>query len=209
MGLRKEKAARIKLSVLDQTLRLIGKKPFQDLYVEEICGKVKISKVTLFKYFPQKEDILLYYLRVWCYRRAVELRDKPKAGMAGVMYLSDKLCDDAENYPGLLLSLLGYLSDLKRPPKPFPLKAEEKILLYPLILDAASIEIHSLEQMIESFVLEAIFKKEITRTTSTKEITNLITSIVYGSLATAHITQQSALRIFFRRNIDLALKGLQ
>ena len=59
MGLRKEKAARIKVQVLDQTLRLIGKKSFDDLYIEDLCAKVKISKVTLFKYFPQKEDILL------------------------------------------------------------------------------------------------------------------------------------------------------
>ena len=74
MSLRKEKAARLKLAVLEQTVRLIGKKPFDDLYVEDICDKVKISKVTLFKYFATKEDILSYYFRVWCLRRVVELR---------------------------------------------------------------------------------------------------------------------------------------
>src|SRR5688572_26126740 len=96
MSLRKEKAARLKLSVLDFTVRLIGKKSFDDLYVEEICDKVKISKVTLFKYFPQKEDILLYYYRVWCLRRAVELRDKPKEGMQAIYYLFDRLAERSE-----------------------------------------------------------------------------------------------------------------
>ena len=58
MSLRKEKAARLKVQVLDHTLKLIGKKSFDDLYIDDLCAKVKISKVTLFKYFPQKEDIL-------------------------------------------------------------------------------------------------------------------------------------------------------
>src|SRR5277367_2360065 len=93
MSLRKEKAARLKLSVLDQTVKLIGKKSFDDLYVDEICNKVKISKVTLFKYFPQKEDILSYYFRVWCLRRAVELHDKPKEGVQGILFLFDKLSE--------------------------------------------------------------------------------------------------------------------
>ena len=129
MSLRKEKAARLKLSVLEQTLKLIGKKSFDDLYVDEICAKSKISKVTLFKYFPQKEDILLYYFRIWCLKRAVELNEKPRDGLAGINYLFDKLSEECDVYPGIILSLFAYLADLKRPPKPFPVKLEEKMLI--------------------------------------------------------------------------------
>ncbi len=86
MSLRKEKAARLKVHVLDQTLKLIGRKSFDDLFVDDICEKVKISKVTLFKYFPQKEDILLYFFRMWSLRRSVELVHKPKEGLAGIYY---------------------------------------------------------------------------------------------------------------------------
>lgn len=208
MSLRKEKAARLKLSVLDHTLRLIGKKSFDDLYVEEICSKVKISKVTLFKYFPQKEDILLYYFRLWCLKRAVELKETPKEGLTGILFLFEKLGEDFENHPGIILSLVAYLSDLKRPPKPFPVKPEEKKLLYPHVKDIQQIEIHSLDQMIERFALEAVFRKEITRTSATRDIANLVTSVFYGSILTAHLQQVDQLKFFFRRNVDLILKGL-
>jgi AcrR family transcriptional regulator len=209
MSLRKEKAARLKLSVLDHTIRLIGKKSFDDLYVDEICEKVKISKVTLFKYFPTKEDILLYYFRVWCLKRAVELRDKPKEGMAGITYLFDKLSEEAEMYPGIILSLFAYMADLRRPPKPFPMKPEEKKLLFPDIKDVQSIEILTLDQMFEKFSLEAIFKKEITKSSSTRDLTNLFTSMFYGSILTAHLLQLDQLKFFFKRNIEMTLKGLQ
>jgi AcrR family transcriptional regulator len=209
MGLRKEKAARLKLAILDGTLKLIGKKSFDDLLVDEICAKVKISKVTLFKYFPQKEDILLYYFRLWCLKRAVELHDKPKEGLAGVTFLFDKLSEDVETHPGIILSLFAYLADLRRNLRPFPVKVEEKKFLYPELENIGTIEIQSVDQMFEKFSLEAIFKKEITKTSSTRDITQVLISVFYGSVLTAHINQISTLKIFFRKNLELTLKGLQ
>jgi AcrR family transcriptional regulator len=209
MGLRKEKAARLKLAVLEQTLKLIGKKPFDDLYVESICEKVKISKVTLFKYFPGKEDILAYYFRIWCLRRTVELKEKPKEGLQGIFYLFDRLSEDTESHPGIILSLIAYLSNPKRPPKPFPVKAEEKKLLYPSVPEIQSVDIQSIDQMFEKFALEAIFRKEITKATSTRDVTNLLSSVFYGSIITAHLLQISPLRMFLRRHVELAMKGLQ
>ena len=208
MSLRKEKAARLKVQVLEHTLKLIGKKAFDDIYVEDICEKVKISKVTFFKYFPQKEDVLLYHLRIWCLGRSVELRQKPREGMQGVYFLLDKLSEECETHPGLMLSLIGYLADFKRPPKPFPVKPEEKKLLFPETEDINAIEILSLDQMLEKFTLEAIFRKEITKTSSTRDITNLFNTIFLGSIITAHLSQQSPLKLFFRRNMDNLMKGL-
>jgi AcrR family transcriptional regulator len=208
MSLRKEKAARLKLAILDHTIRLIGKKSFDDLYVEEICAKVKVSKVTLFKYFPQKEDLLLYYFRLWCLKRTVELRENPKEGVAGIMFLFDKLGEDYEYHPGIILSLIAYLADLKRPPKPFPVKPEEKKLLLPNVKDIQQIEINSLDQLFERFALEAIFKKEITKTPSTRDVTNILTTVFYGSIITAHLQQVDQLKFFFRRNVELVFKGL-
>ncbi|MCK6618292.1 MAG: TetR/AcrR family transcriptional regulator [Cyclobacteriaceae bacterium] len=209
MGLRKQKAARLKVQILDQTVKLIGKKPFEDLFVDEICAKVKISKVTFFKYFPQKEDILLYYFRLWCFDCSVELQSKPREGLQGVYYLAEKLSEACENHPGLMLSLIGYLADLKRPPKPFPVKAEEKQLLYPGKPDILTLDILSLEQMLEKFSLEAVFKKEITKTSSTREVTHLFMTCLLGSVVTAHINQISPLRYFFKKNLELVVKGLQ
>ncbi len=208
MNLRKHKAAKLKLGILDQTLRLIGKKPFQDLHVKEICKRVKVSKVTFFNYFPMKEDVLLYYHRIWCFRRTLELTIKPKHGLQGIYFLADKLADDADTHPGLIYGLLGYLGDIKRSVKPFAVKPEEKSLLYPDRENAESIEIRSLEQMIEGFVLEAIFRKEITTTTSTRDLTNVFHSILYGSLLVSQLTRQASPGTVMRRNLDLFVKGL-
>lgn len=209
MSLRKEKAARLKLSVLEHTLKLIGKKSFDDLYVEEICDKVKISKVTLFKYFPQKEDILMYYFRIWCFHRGVELRDKPKEGLQAIQYLFDKLSESYETNPGIVLSLVAYIANPKRSVKPFPVKVEEKRILYEHREDVGSVEILSLEQMIEKFALEAILKKEISKTPVTRDITHLLLSVFYGCVVAAQVIQINSSKNFFRKNLELVVRGLQ
>ena len=208
MTLRKEKAARLKLAILDNTLKLIGTRPFADLHVDEICKKTKISKVTLFKYFPQKEDIALYFFRVWCLRRTLELQEKSREGLTGIYHLFDKLSEDVERVPGMVLALASYMADMKRSPKPSPLKAEEKKFLFPDVKDIHMVDIQSLDQMMEKFALEAIFKKEITKTTSTRDITNHLLSIFFGSIIVAHTNQISPVRNFFRKNLDLLVKGL-
>lgn len=209
MSLRKEKAARLKVQVLDHTLKLVGRKSFDDLYVDDICAKVKISKVTLFKYFPQKEDILMYYFRIWCLSRTVEMIQKPKEGLHAIYYVFDKLSEEYEERPGFLLSLVGYLADSRRAPKPFPVKPEERRLLFPEIDNIGSIEIHSLDQMLEKFVLEGILRKEVTRSISTRDITNILASLFYGGLLVGHLNQQSPLKPYFRRMIDMAVKAQQ
>ncbi|HEY8512175.1 MAG TPA: TetR/AcrR family transcriptional regulator [Cyclobacteriaceae bacterium] len=207
MSIRKEKAARLKIQILEHTLKLIGKKSFADLFVDEICARVKISKVTLFKYFPKKEDLLLYYHRIWCLARTVELHEKKKEGLQGIYFLFDRTSEELEQYPGMLLGLIGYLTDSRRPPKPYPVKREEKKLLYPNVQDVQALEILSVSQMLERFTLEAIMKKEITRSSSTADITHSLITMLYGSIVVSH-TNQQPVRPFFRKNLDSVLRGL-
>ena len=128
--------------------------------------------------------------------------------MQGVYYLLDKLSDECENHPGLMLSLVGYLADSKRPAKPFPVKQEEKKLFFPEPEDINNTEILSMDQMLEKFTLEAIMKKEITKTSSTRDITNLFMTLFLGSIISAQLTQQTPLKLYFRRNLDNLMKGL-
>ncbi|UII30949.1 TetR/AcrR family transcriptional regulator [Fulvivirga ulvae] len=208
VGVRAKKSARIKVEILIASTQLVGKKSFTELYVDDICDRVGISKVTFFKYFPQKDDILLYFLRTWCLDRAVDLYHNPKEGIEGIHYLFDKVADTFERNPGLMLSLISYFTSLTRPPSPFPLKSVERRILYPNEINLDKIQIMSIPQMMEKFLLEAIFKKQITLSSHTKELANLFITVLYGSIVTAHLEQISSIKVLFRRNIDNLLKGL-
>ena len=207
-GRRQLKSARLRLDILEVSQKLLGKKSFDQLYVETICEKVGVSKVTFFKYFPQKDDILLYYWRVWLFDRAIEQSHEPRHGVHGIYYLNEKLAASFVKHPGIILSLISYITGHSRPPAPVPLKAIDRALLYPKE-DVGAIEIRSLVQMLENFVLEAIFQKEITARSDTKEIAKMLLSVMYGSLVTAHVLQIDYLKLYLKHNLDIALNGLK
>lgn len=207
-GVRARKSAKIKLDILIASTQLLGKKSFRELYVDDICEKAGVSKVTFFKYFPQKDDVLLYYLRIWCLDRAIEFHHHPKEGLDGIFYLVEKLSDTYEKNPGLILSLISYITSLPRPPSPYPLKTLEREMLYPNDEAVKQIELMSIDQMLEKFLLEAIFQKQIVGVSDTKDISGLFLSVIYGSLITAHVRQIKPIRVFFKRNIENLLKKL-
>jgi len=207
--IRENKAATLKVSILQSTIELIGKKSFDKIHVNQICEVVGISKVTFFKYFPQKEDILLYYLRVWCFHRCVELSAEHKKGIEGIRYLFEKLSISYERNPGMFLGLISYLNRSDMPIRPFPLKRAERELFYPDIEKISEIDTLSLDQLFENFLLEAIFAKEITRTSNTKQLVLLLNSILYGTIMTVHLQQVEYPARLFKQNVNTLLDALR
>ena len=207
--LRPVKAAKLKLAILQATIDLIRDGSFKELHISELCNKIHISKVTLFKYFAQKEDILLYYMRIWTFHRAVELSENGKKGINGIFYIVDKLSESYERHPGLILSFIGHLANTQTIQRPFPVKEDERRMLYPNNENISDIEIKSLEQLLETFILEAIFNRQITKNSNTKELTNAVVSIIYGTILTAHTHRINPSKLYFKRNIELILSGLK
>ena len=208
-SLREHKAAKIKLSILQTTLELIDKDSFDKLHVNQICERVGISKVTFFKYFPQKEDILLYYMRVWCFQRCVELSQEPKNGIEGIRFLFDKVCYSYERTPGLFLGLVSYLNRLDMPVRPFPLKLIERQMLYPDVEKILEVDVLSMDQLFENFLLEAIFNKDITKTSDTKQLVLLLDSLLFGTIMMVHMQQSEFPSIIFKHNVETLLDSLK
>lgn len=128
--------------------------------------------------------------------RCVDIHQKPREGMAAIHFVFDKLSEELEDRPGMMLSVVAYLSDSRRSPKPFPVKMEEKKLYFRDSPDIASIEMLSLDQMFEKFSLEAIFKKEMTKSFNTRDITNLLLALFSAASSPATSITLARLKCF-------------
>jgi AcrR family transcriptional regulator len=60
MGLRERKKQRMYRDVSDVAIALFLEKGFENVSVAEIAAAAEISKPTLFRYFPTKEDLVLH-----------------------------------------------------------------------------------------------------------------------------------------------------
>lgn len=98
--LREIKKARTKIKLFHTALDIIGEKSFREVYVEELCDQVEISKVTFFKMFSRKEDILIYFMRLWLTDRMLELQETNKKGIAALRHIFEAVSNYAKEKPG-------------------------------------------------------------------------------------------------------------
>ncbi|OKP67375.1 hypothetical protein A3842_28230 [Paenibacillus sp. P3E] len=115
-GVREKKAALLRVSILEEMLRLLQTKSINDLTLEELCSNINTTKVTFFKNFSYKEQVLDYFICKWLYDRSFDIHHKKYQGEAGLYKVFQSICDDTVPGKKIMISLIQYYSKLTEKP---------------------------------------------------------------------------------------------
>lgn len=209
IGLREKKKARTKLRLLEIVVSMLREKTFDEIVVDAVCDQAEISKVTFFKYFSQKEELISYFMRVWCFRRTVESYDAARRGLTAVYRLFEEATRESANYPKaryMMISLVSFLSQLQYRPALFDLDKAEKMLLFPGNRDAWEWPVLTLDQLILKYLREAVADKELAGDFNLQFMTKALVTIFYGVPVSGVIFQESDIPGYYRMHLDLLLK---
>ncbi|UUZ91569.1 TetR/AcrR family transcriptional regulator [Paenibacillus sp. P25] len=114
--LRELKKARTKVALYEAFLALMGDNIFRDVMLDDICRKAEVSRVTFFKFFQRKEDLLIYFMRVWLTERLIEIETRRLRGFAAIRHLFHQVAEQSAARPGLMPSLIAFLAEMKMHP---------------------------------------------------------------------------------------------
>jgi hypothetical protein len=127
-GLREKKTALLKVSILEEMLRLLKIKNLNDILIEELCSNINTTKVTFFKYFNYKEQVLDYFVSKWLYDRSFDIHCKRYQGEEGLYNVFQSICEDAAPGKKIMVSLINYYSKLTEKPAVIELSSYEYYL---------------------------------------------------------------------------------
>ncbi|GAB6926472.1 hypothetical protein JCM10914A_04550 [Paenibacillus sp. JCM 10914] len=129
--LRELKKAKNKIALYEAALSLMQDRMFSQVMLEDICRTAEISKVTFFKFFQRKEDLLLYFMRIWLTKRMIEVETEGMHGLQAFRHLLSSVVEEHGVRPGMMPSLISFLAELNMQPSMPELSQAEVALLFP------------------------------------------------------------------------------
>ena len=193
---RTQNASLIRYKVLTYVLETCKRKDFDQVYVTEICKAANISKVTFFKYFDRKEDILLFYKSIINTGLCISLSQRQLESIAALEFIVDRFGRLVRETPSLARELVSILLHTKPPILPVILTEADKSLFFPEV-DFEQVNVLPFWDLVESFMLGGVLRRDITKMSDAAELTTMFIANLYGAIVTSHIRSQGQQAVVF------------
>lgn len=152
--LRDRKKLQTMESILDAFLTSLEYRAFHEIGVEDVCERANISKMTFFRYFTSKEEVLDYFVLRWCCQRSVEIQADKYQGKEGIRHVFQS-ASEIPQATKILVALLQYYSKLREPPAKKDLTEYERYLISGNRAAHVHVQILSLRDILNHYVNEA------------------------------------------------------
>ncbi|WP_442600715.1 TetR/AcrR family transcriptional regulator [Paenibacillus sp. KN14-4R] len=200
--LRELKKARNKIALYEASLSLMGEKMFREVMLDDICRKAEVSRVTFFKYFERKEDLLLYFMRVWLTERIIEIEDEGKSGFSSVRHLMHKVAEQNRERPGLMPSLISFLAEMKMHPCMPEMSQAETLLLFPNHEDIGA-QSPNMFDLFHRCMTEAKMNGKLKNGITVEMAVQVLFTVFYGAFLTAQLYDSSEVSNVYDAHLQL------
>lgn len=187
LSLRERKKYLTMSSILKEFIHSLEEQNFHEILIEDVCNKANISKVTFFRYFHSKEEVLDYFVLRWCFQRTLEIYSNAYRGWEGIQKVFQSAAE-IPNAEKILVSLLHYYSKLKEKPTKKQLSEYERYVIANGQTEGLGIQILSLREIILHYLMQ------ITELDESKQliVADHLMTLLYGIPFQVHIQMQGA-----------------
>lgn len=204
ISLRELKKARTKVTLYEACLSLMEDKMFREVMLDDICRKAEVSRVTFFNFFQRKEDLLIYFMRVWLTERVIEIEAEQKRGFAVIRHLLNKVAQQTREKPGLMPSLISFLVEMKMHPCMPELSEAEIGLLFPGHEELGA-ETPDMYKIFYRSMSEAIVDGELKNEFTAETAVKVLFTVFYGAFLTAQLYDSSDIADFYETHLQLLI----
>lgn len=200
--LRELKKAKNKIALYEAGLSLMKDRMFSQVMIEDICKSAEISKVTFFKFYQRKEDLLIYFMRVWLTERIIEIEQEGKKGFHAFRHLLSEVAKEHQVRPGMMPSLISFLAEQNMQPCMPELSRAEVSLLFPGQEEAGS-QSPNMYVLFEQFMKDEHQAGKLNYTLTLEQAVQICFTIFYGAFLTAQLYNSTDIGRFYETHLAL------
>ena len=182
LPLREKKFARVRLAILRAVLQLMQERSLAAISVREICELAQVAPATFFNYFPSKEDVLVYYMRLWSIPVTLQCRAvaAQRTVLDAVIAVFDFTAREMEQSPRLMFEIIAYIAHATEPPHPPALTRAERLLAFRDLPGAEDVEPQSIDELFTAQLKQAVRAGELPSSLEIEAVALLLKTIFYG-----------------------------
>ncbi|WP_127591625.1 TetR/AcrR family transcriptional regulator [Paenibacillus lautus] len=200
--LRELKKAKNKIAMYEAALSLMKDRMFSQVMLEDICKRAEISKVTFFKFYQRKEDLLIYFMRIWLTERVIEIDTEGKKGFQAFRHLLSQVAKEHQVRPGMMPSLISFLAEQNMQPCMPELSPAEVSLLFPGHEEAGS-RSPNMYALFQQFMKEEDQAGRLNKALTLEQAVQICFTIFYGAFLTAQLYNSTEISRFYETHLGL------
>lgn len=200
--LREMKKAKNKIALYEAALSLMEDRMFSQVMLEDICKHAEISKVTFFKFYQRKEDVLIYFMRVWLTKRIIEIDSSRKKGFQAFRHLLFHVAEEYSVRPGMMPSLISFLAEQNMQPDMPELSPAEVSLLFPGHEEEGS-QSPNMYGLFQRFMKEEEQAGNLNQHLTLEQAVQICFTIFYGAFLTAQLYNSTEIGDFYETHLGL------
>jgi len=161
---REIKTAQNKQTILNSLLARMHKEVFDKIKISDLCTDANISQASFYNYFPQKSDILVYYIQLWAVKMHWQiLIERKLIGLNAIDALFNLTAETCATQPQLMAEIVAFQAKSLKKIKVTPLSKADKLVAYPNYQGIETMVVEDLPALLSINVQQAIDAKELPR----------------------------------------------
>ena len=189
---REMKTAQNKQAILNSLLARMHEEAFDKIKISDLCEDANLSQASFYNYFPQKSDILVYYIQLWTIKMHwLILINKKLIGLDAIDALFDLTAKTCASQPQLMAEIVAFQAKSHKIITCPPLTEADKVVAYPDYQGIEAMAVTDLPELFAIQIQQAINAKELP---DESDISTLIVSLSAIFFAVPIMFNQSPLK---------------
>jgi len=208
-SLREKKYARTKVGLMNAFVERLRSKRFDDISIREVCQEAEIAEGTFFNYFPEKIDVISYFLYLTTLKMIwkAQKTTPEKKYLPLINSLFSQVSERLDNN-NVIYEIISVLLVQAQKPKKVEISGFEKKLAFP---DCAGIEKTPaviMDEWLKECVTLALKNGEMPSKTNVDDTVTSLMTILTGTMLSTRFNHKNSRDYHYIRQLKALWKGL-
>jgi len=208
-SLRERKHAKTKIAIMNAFIERLEKTRFDDISIRQICKSVEISEGTFFNYFPEKIDIINYYMNLMFLKVVAKARkDVPQGQYIPLINAIFARMAELLSNNNIVYQMISLMLVQRERPKTVAISNLERQIFFPGSESIENVRVMLIDDFLRECLVGAVNSGELPKDLKINDVQVSLITILGGTLLAAKFAAIKDRSYHYTRQLQFLWNGL-